>query len=73
MGASSTRSFTNQMENGHARMAPFGARAYHGRRQARCTFRDLLLFNKKQILKWSSAGYSVAEIVLFIARALGLA
>jgi hypothetical protein len=29
--------------------------------------------NKKQILKWSSAGYTIAEIVIFIARALGMA
>jgi len=29
--------------------------------------------HKSQILKWSSAGYTVAEIVVFIARALGLA
>ena len=27
--------------------------------------------HKSTILKWSSAGYSVAEIVIFIARALG--
>ncbi|MFB8144503.1 aureocin A53 family class IId bacteriocin [Streptomyces parvus] len=27
--------------------------------------------NKSQIMKWSSAGYTVAEIVVFIARAIG--
>jgi hypothetical protein len=36
-------------------------------------FANWVWANKKTILKWSSAGYTVAEIVLMIARALGMA
>jgi hypothetical protein len=34
-------------------------------------FADWVWAHKSQILKWSSAGYTVAEIVVFIARAIG--